>query len=209
MKRKTSKHRRHPRQSVLEVRVMSPRIAWFGFLKFAGKVAKLACVLAVLTGIGWGVWRGIQHAFYKNPDFRLQVIDLNTNPVLDELGVTKVAGIDLTANPSLFDVDVNETAQKLSAVSPEPRTRGFPARTPDSPRSAAPAPCWWTPKESPTPAQSAKPNLPPVCPSSNCPPPTNTPSRQARRSDTRHSPIASDFSTPPATLIRKPCTGSS
>lgn len=116
MKRKTTKHRRQSRQSVLEVRVMSPRIAWFGFLKFAGKTAKLACLLAVLAGMGWGVWRGIQHAFYKNPDFRLQVIDLNANPVLDELGVTKIAGIDLTANPSLFDVDVNEAAQKLSAL---------------------------------------------------------------------------------------------
>lgn len=115
MKRKTTQHRRHPRQSVLEVRVMSPRIAWFGFLKVAGKLAKVACVLAVLAGIGWGVWRGIQHAFYRNPDFRLQVIDLNPNPVIDELGVASAAGIDLTANPSLFDVDVKDVGRKLKA----------------------------------------------------------------------------------------------
>lgn len=116
MKRKTTKHRRHSHQSVLQVRVMSPRIAWFGFLKFAGTVVKIACVLAVLAGIGWGVWRGIQHAFYKNPDFRLQVIDLNANPVIDELGVMKVAGIDLTAKPSLFDVNVNDAARKLGEL---------------------------------------------------------------------------------------------
>jgi hypothetical protein len=116
MRRKTTKHRRQTRQSVLEVRVMSPRIAWFGFLKFTGKIVKIACVLAVLTGIGWGVWRGIQRAFYKNPDFRLQVIDLNANPVIDELGVTEVAGIDLTANPSLFDVNVDEASRKLSGL---------------------------------------------------------------------------------------------
>lgn len=116
MKRKTTRHRRHSRQSVLQVRVMSPRIAWFGFLRFSGTLVKIACVLAALTGLGWGVWRGIQHAFYKNPDFRLQVIRLNSNPVIDELGVAAVAGIDLTANPSLFDVDVNEAARKLSEL---------------------------------------------------------------------------------------------
>ena len=116
MKRKTTKHRRPTRQSVLEVRVMSPRIAWFGFLKLTGKCTKLACVLAALAGIGWGVWRGIQHAFYQNPDFRLQVLDLNANPVIDELGVAAAAGIDLSANPSLFDVDVKEAERKLNKL---------------------------------------------------------------------------------------------
>ena len=116
MRRKTTQHRRHSHQSVLQVRVMSPRIAWFGFLKFTGTLVKIACALAVLAGIGWGVWRGIQHAFYQNPDFRLQVIDLNANPVVDEIGITEVAGIDLAASPSLFDVDVNETSRKLSQL---------------------------------------------------------------------------------------------
>jgi len=116
MKRTTTKHRRHSHHRVLEVRVMSPRIAWFGFLKLAGKFTKLACVLAALAGIGWGVWRGIQHAFYQNPDFRLQVLDLNANPVIDELGVAAAAGIDLSANPSLFDVDVQEAERKLMGL---------------------------------------------------------------------------------------------
>lgn len=116
MKRKTTKPRRRSHQSVLHVRVMSPRIAWFGFLKLAGLIVKTTCVFAVLAGIGWGVWRGVEHAFYKNPDFRLQVIDLNANPVIDELGVIKVVGIDLAANPSLFDVDVTAAGRKLSEL---------------------------------------------------------------------------------------------
>lgn len=116
MKRKTTKHRRHARQSVLEVRVMSPRIAWFGFLKVLGRLTRLAAVLAVVAAAGWGVWRGIEHAFYKNPDFRLQVLDLNPNPVIDELRVASVAGIDLTANPSLFEIDVSDMEEKLRAL---------------------------------------------------------------------------------------------
>jgi POTRA domain, FtsQ-type len=110
--------RRQPRQTrrrshakVLEVRVMSPRIAWFEFLSFAGRLTKIACILAVLAGLGWGVWLGIQRAFYKNPDFRLQVIDLNPNPVIDEVGLAEKTGIDLTA--SLFDIDVEAVTAKL------------------------------------------------------------------------------------------------
>lgn len=112
--RTTSKPRRSSRSKVLEVRVMSPRIAWFGFLKVAGSVAKLACVLTVVSGLGWGVWQGIQRAFYENPDFRLRVIDLNPNPAIDEHGLAEATGIDLTA--SLFDIDVTEVTAKLKAL---------------------------------------------------------------------------------------------
>jgi len=113
-KRQTSKPRRQARSKVLEVRVMSPRIAWLGFLSFTGKITKLACVLAVLGGIGWGVWQGIQHAFYKNPDFRLQVLKLNPNTVMDEGGLANLIGINPT--PSLFDIDVNGVTGQLKAM---------------------------------------------------------------------------------------------
>lgn len=95
---------------------MSPRIAWFGFLSFLGSAFKLALVLAAITGIGWGVWWGVRHAFHQNPDFRLQVIDLNPNPVLDELGAAAAAGIRLEENPSLFDIDVSECVSRLKAL---------------------------------------------------------------------------------------------
>ena len=105
---------RHPaRRNMLEVRVMSPRIAWFGFLKCAGRMTKLAGGLAVLAALGWLSWRGIQRVLYQNPDFRLQVIALNANPAIDELGLAAAAGIDLTANPSLFDLDLKELDRKL------------------------------------------------------------------------------------------------
>lgn len=116
MKGKTT-NRRNQHRNVLEVRVMSPRIAWLGFLGYLGVLAKVACVLAVLVGIGWGVWRGVQHAFYQNPDFRLQVIDLNANPAIDELGVAGAIGIDLADCPSLFEIDVDLAGDQLMALS--------------------------------------------------------------------------------------------
>jgi POTRA domain, FtsQ-type len=96
---------------VLEVRVMSPRIAWHGFLSISARLTKLACILAVVTGCGWGVWQGVKRAFYQNPDFRLQIIDLNPNSVIDELGLAEKTGIDLTA--SLFDIKVSDITAKL------------------------------------------------------------------------------------------------
>lgn len=113
-KKRTSKPRRNSRSSVLEVRVMSPRIAWFGFLKIARRLTKYACILALLAALGWGGWQGIQHAFYKNPDFRLQVIDLNPNPVIDEVGLAEATGLDLTA--SVFDINLDKVTAKLKAL---------------------------------------------------------------------------------------------
>lgn len=114
MRRKTTKHRR-PQDRVLSVRVITKRTVWFGFLKFSGKLVKLACLLAVLAGAGWGVWRGIEHAFYKNPDFQLKIIDLNENPVMDEMALASVAGIDLRATPNLFSIHIGEVSRKLTA----------------------------------------------------------------------------------------------
>lgn len=116
MKRTTAKNRRPSRQKVLQVRVMSPRIAWFGFLSLLGRLTRVACLLGLLAAAGWGVWRGIDHAFYQNPDFSLKVLDLNTNDVVDEFAVANAAGIDLTAPRNLFDIDVNATAGKLEQI---------------------------------------------------------------------------------------------
>lgn len=116
MKHHPGHNRCHSRQSVLEVRVMSPRIAWYGFLRVLGGLARFSFLLAVIAGISWGVWRGIQHAFYRNPDFRLRMIDLNSNNAIDETGVAAAAGIDLTACPSLFDIDVRTATAKLKSL---------------------------------------------------------------------------------------------
>lgn len=116
MKRKTTQTRRRTRSNVLQVRVMSPRIAWNGFTRMLGSLFKVALLLALLGGIGWGIWRGIEHTFHNNPDFRLQVIDLNPNPVIDEVGLVEMAGIDLTVDTSLFDIDIAETKRRLEQL---------------------------------------------------------------------------------------------
>lgn len=131
MKNKSTASRRNSRQNVLQVRVMSPRIAWLGFLGFFGSLTKLAFVAAILAALGWGVWRGMQVAFYRNPDFRLQVIDLNANPAIDETRVASVIGIDLSSNPSLFDIDVGDATERLESL-PEITEANLERHLPDT-----------------------------------------------------------------------------
>ena len=113
-KRHTSKVRRHSRSKVLEVRVMSPRIAWLEFLRLTGGLMRYALILVAVGGIGWGIWQGIERAFYKNPDFQLKVIDLNANPVVDEAGLAQIIGI--SPPPSLFEIDLAGVTAKLMAL---------------------------------------------------------------------------------------------
>lgn len=96
--------------------MFSARIAWLAVLRFFGWTARCCCVLAVLAGIGWAVWLGIRHAFHDNPDFKLRLIDLNPNPVIDEVKLTELAGIDLSSAPNLFDIDVRAAERALRAI---------------------------------------------------------------------------------------------
>ena len=68
---------------------MSPKIAWFNFLGFLKLLSKLAFVIGVLLSIAYGVRQAIEHTFHRNSDFRLQVIDLTPNDVLDESGLVE------------------------------------------------------------------------------------------------------------------------
>jgi cell division septal protein FtsQ len=112
-KRRTSQARQHSRMKRLEVRVMSPRIAWFGCLRTLRKGAKFAVVLALAGVAGWGAWLGVQRALLDNPEFRLQVIDLNPNDALDERELVAITGLDVQAN--LFKIDTGKIRERLLA----------------------------------------------------------------------------------------------
>jgi len=73
---------------------------------------KPLCLLILLAAAGLGVRQGVRWALYDNPDFRLQAVDLNPNPVIDELDFVKLTGINLRAN--LFQLDLEALTQCLS-----------------------------------------------------------------------------------------------
>ena len=112
-KRRTSRVS-HRRQVIeLQAHVMSPRIAWFGLVRYLRKFAKFAFVLALIGGVAWGIRLGIQRGLVENEEFRLQAIRLTPNPAIDERDLVQIGGIDL--NGSLFECDPGEIEARLKA----------------------------------------------------------------------------------------------
>jgi cell division septal protein FtsQ len=113
MRRKSNKSRNGARNNVLHARVWSTRMLRIGIFKFLFRCAVPVCVLALLGALGWGIQQGLQRGLYNNPDFRLQVVDLNPNPAIDELDFIKITGIDLRAN--LFRLDLPAITARLTS----------------------------------------------------------------------------------------------
>jgi hypothetical protein len=113
-KRNSSTRRYRHHVKVLKSEVISPRIAWFSFLGFLKTLTKIALALAILLGITYGIRQAIEHTFHRNPDFRLQVINLNTNDVLDESALVEHLNINLDGN--IFDFDIDSMESKLLEI---------------------------------------------------------------------------------------------
>lgn len=105
--------RHRARQHALELRVRSPRLVWLGVLRQLVRVVKVLVVLALLGAACWGGAYGLRRFFIENDDFRLQVIELTPNEVIDPAGVAELGQIDLTG--SLFKVDIAALQERLAA----------------------------------------------------------------------------------------------
>ncbi len=113
MRLKTSKPKSRNHRKVLHVKVWNLRIAWFATLKLAFRLTQWTAVLIVLAALGWGVKLGLQRALYDNPDFQLQVVDLNPNQAIDENDFVSITGLDLNSN--LFRIDVAALTKRLAS----------------------------------------------------------------------------------------------
>ena len=101
----------------LHIKVSSPRIVMFQFLKELGRLAKLAVILGLISLICWGGYRGIEHVFLGNERYILQEIELKTNGKLSHTRVVEAANIDLGANVFAINIDqLKESLTKLPEV---------------------------------------------------------------------------------------------
>ena len=119
MRRKSSKSRYRDHSKVLHAKVWNLRLAWFALVKLTFRLTQWAAVLTVVVALGWGVKLVLQRALYDNPDFRLQIVDLNPNQAIDENDLVQITGLDLNAN--LFRLDLKAITQRL-ALRPEIET---------------------------------------------------------------------------------------
>ena len=98
----------------LHIKVNSPRLVWIQIMRGIGKGIKIALFLAILGGLGWGGYLGVQHVFIKNEKYKLREIKLETNGHLDHARVVSIADIDLDA--SIFAIDADEVRNRLKAL---------------------------------------------------------------------------------------------
>ena len=113
-KRKTSKVKNRHQVKMLKANVMSPRIFWFDVRHAAAQFFKMLLWLALLGGICWGLWIGVEKGLLENNEFQLTRIELTENPAVDEIRLLNVAGIDPAG--SLFDCDAGEIEDSLRAL---------------------------------------------------------------------------------------------
>jgi cell division septal protein FtsQ len=115
---KSKKSRVHRKQGkppqVLELRVHSRRLLWIGLTEWLGKLFKLVLIGGAAAGLVWAAGLGLRRAFLDNSDFRIALIDLNENPVLDELRLIEVGGIDL--EQSIFKIGVTDLEARLAGL---------------------------------------------------------------------------------------------
>lgn len=114
MPRKTNKPSKSKRtNTTLVVDVWNFRIACYAMLKLTYRMSLVALALTVLGVLGWGIKLGLQRALLDNPDFRLQVVDLNPNQAIDENDFVRITGLDLNSN--LFRIDVSAMTKRLAS----------------------------------------------------------------------------------------------
>jgi len=95
----------------LHIKVSSPRIVMLQVMSGLSKALKFAVVLALLGGICWGGYLGVQRIFINNPKYKLQEIKLTTNGHLNHARVVEITGINLNSN--IFSIDAKKVRKKL------------------------------------------------------------------------------------------------
>jgi hypothetical protein len=128
-KKRTSKHRRRREVKTLHAQVISPRIAAYDARKALGHCCRMLAWLGVIGGVAFLVWTGLNRALFQNPEFQLQELVLNDNPVVDEARLFQVTGIETDA--SLFQLNPTVIRERLLArpeILHAKVTREFPGR---------------------------------------------------------------------------------
>lgn len=111
MPRKPNHTRVQQRSRLLRANVWSIRTLWHSTLKGTYRLVLLLAVLGTVGAAGWGGKVALDRLFYDNPDFRLQVVQLNPNEAINERDFVTITGLDLNTN--LFRIDVKQITRCL------------------------------------------------------------------------------------------------
>jgi len=117
--RRTSNRTPKSRQRMLSLKVSSPRIVLFDFLKVGAKFLKLGLIVAVMVGVGFGLSLGWQKLFVENEEFTISELSLKTfegEPprFLTHARMLEQTGLDPDA--TIFSLDTDALAAKLESL---------------------------------------------------------------------------------------------
>ncbi|YCM44440.1 FtsQ-type POTRA domain-containing protein [Verrucomicrobiaceae bacterium 227] len=120
--RRTSNRTPKSRQRMLSLKVSSPRIVFFDFLKFGGKFLKLGAIVTIMVGVGAGLSFGWQKLFVENDDFTISDFSLKTFDGKDPRFLTHArmleqTGLDrLEPDATIFSLDTDVLAAALEGL---------------------------------------------------------------------------------------------
>ncbi len=114
--RRTSGRTRKSRQRMLALKVSSPRIVMFDFLKFVSRFFKLGVAMLVMVGVGFGLSHGWKKLFVENKEFLVSQVNLLTmdgdeTEFLTHERLMARCGIDASA--TIFSLDTDRLKASL------------------------------------------------------------------------------------------------
>ncbi len=74
----------------------------------------MTVIAGIVFGIFWAANYGLRRTILRNNEFRIQLINLNPNRVMNEQRLIEIGGID--PNGSIFEVDLDMLEEKLAAL---------------------------------------------------------------------------------------------
>lgn len=117
--RRTSTRTKKSRQRMLSLKVSSPRIVFFDFIKMGGKAVKFGLLIGAMIGVGAALNLGWEKLFVENEEFTINDLPLKTFDGNDPRFLThgrmlEKTGLDPRA--TIFAVDTDELAASLAEL---------------------------------------------------------------------------------------------
>ena len=111
---RVSNTRQRRQQHLLDVRVRSHKATQHRNRRILVLVSKIALVLALGTGIFFGVRFGAKRLFFENPDYQLSQIEVQTDGTLQRDQILKAAG--LREGENIFSVNLAQVRDRLQQL---------------------------------------------------------------------------------------------
>jgi cell division protein FtsQ len=112
--RRVSTSRQRKQQHLLDVRVRARRASHHRNRRILLIISKVALVIAVCSGLYYGVRTGLSRFFFDNPDYRLSTIAVRTDGTLQRDQILRAGGLQEGLN--IFSVNLAQVHDRLQQL---------------------------------------------------------------------------------------------